>query len=260
MGQTITTHGTRDANRSGVEAAAIVVVLEGGRPTAGSLSISLEGVHSVIVGRGEERRSQRSEAGDVVTLRLELPDQWLSEEHARIESALGTWFVADLGSKNKTRMNGEIIDRAELGEDSMLECGHTLLRFSTRRELFDGEVAHDNFATVYGGLAQRFADLAAVATTTLPILLAGETGTGKELTALAIHETSGRSGEFVAVNCGAIPRALAESHLFGHVKGAFSGADSNNLGHPPTLERRYPLARRDRRLATRDPGCVAASD
>lgn len=85
-------------------------------------------------------------------------------------------------------------------------------------------------ATLHPQLSVTYDALARLARSSVPIVITGRTGTGKELTARAVHDGSGRPGNFVAVNCGALPAALVESELFGCARGAFSGADTDRLG------------------------------
>jgi DNA-binding NtrC family response regulator len=85
-------------------------------------------------------------------------------------------------------------------------------------------------ASLNSRLAEQFRQLTRMARSMVPILILGETGTGKELVARAVHAQSGRPGRFVAVNCGALPETLIHSQLFGHSKGAFSGATANHDG------------------------------
>jgi DNA-binding NtrC family response regulator len=85
-------------------------------------------------------------------------------------------------------------------------------------------------ATLVPELAADNRQLAAVAQSKVPVLLRGESGTGKELLARAVHELSERRGAFIAVNCGGLPDSLLESELFGHRKGAFSGATEDRPG------------------------------
>lgn len=80
------------------------------------------------------------------------------------------------------------------------------------------------------GLVDALALAADVAESALPVLVTGESGTGKELVAQFVHERSGRRGPLVAVNCAALPAELVESELFGHVRGAFTGAQSDRAG------------------------------
>src|SRR5262249_24796529 len=76
----------------------------------------------------------------------------------------------------------------------------------------------------------QLAALARIASMPIPVLLLGESGTGKEVLARAVHTLSGRSGAFVAVNCGGLSASLIESQLFGHVKGSFTGAGRDEPG------------------------------
>lgn len=75
------------------------------------------------------------------------------------------------------------------------------------------------------------------ATTKLPILIVGATGTGKELFARQVHQLSGRKGQLVSVNCGVLPREMADSLLFGHRRGAFTGALDSHVGHVERSDR-----------------------
>ena len=92
-----------------------------------------------------------------------------------------------------------------------------------RRQL--GEIHHFGIVGQDPKIIQIFKDIQDVAVNDYPVCITGETGTGKELVANAIHDQSLRAGKpFVPVNCGALPEGLLESELFGHIKGAFTGA------------------------------------
>jgi len=208
----------------------LFLVLEGGRVAAGGLRIALVGAGVLRIGRGDVRTLPTG-AG---VRQLAIPDARMSAIHARIVATGAGHVLEDAGSTNGTLVNGAPITRHVLRDDDVVELGQTLFVYRARSEDsaapapdLDSSALTGQppaFATLDPALERRLQRLARVAPSSLSILLLGETGTGKELLAQGLHALSRRPGPFVAVNCGAIPDTLIESHLFGHVRGAFSGA------------------------------------
>ena len=121
----------------------------------------------------------------------------------------------------------------------------------------------DGFADIVGcsaALSEVLDQLRIVAPTDSTVLIQGETGTGKELIAHAIHTQSRRRAQpFVKLNCAAIPRELLESEIFGHEKGAFTGAVARRFGRFEAADQGTLVSGRDRRYAARSTGEDAAS-
>jgi DNA-binding NtrC family response regulator len=218
----------------------LVVALECSRPRALSARYSLMGIHSVHFGRGAGRRAERRESEHGRELRVRIPDRWMSSSHARLEQSFGRWVLEDDDSKNGTIVNGEVVRRAVLSDGDLFELGHTMFIFfegmtvaaDAPDDIDLDQVSPDvpGLATLDPELERELGKLQQVAESPIPVLLQGESGTGKEVLARAVHILSKRSGAFVAVNCGAIPANLVESELFGHKKGAFSGAVEDRPG------------------------------
>jgi DNA-binding NtrC family response regulator len=219
---------------------ALIVVLDRTRLLGGGARHSLANIEQVTLGRGVGRVERVVEDG-VATLRLPLDDAKVSASHSRIERvAGGRWRLHDRGSTNGCHVNGHKVNVAELRDGDVIEIGHTFLRLRTAVPTpadMPGDVDAASltglprwFGTLLPALARELETLGRIARSDISVLLLGETGTGKELLARAIHAESGRPGAFVAVNCGALPAALAESLLFGHKRGAFSGAVRDEPG------------------------------
>jgi len=147
----------------------------------------------------------------------------------------GRFVVRDLGSTNGTWYEGSRLTEARLPAGATLRTGRSALRIEPEAQPLDippsqarrfGELVGESLA-----IREVFAVLERVATSDVTVLLEGETGTGKELAARAIHDASPRrQGPFVAVDCGALPEGVLDSELFGHVRGAFTGAAAPRAG------------------------------
>ena len=166
---------------------------------------------------------------------LGLADAELSREHAVIEreAQTGTWWLRDLGSRNGCFLNGAREARAGLLDQDVIRVGATLLVFEHVELGPDVSLAPLEQPPLLGrSLAMQRArgEVLQVAGRDMPVLVLGDSGTGKELVARALHESSGRKGALVAVNCGALPPDLVESELFGHAAGAFTGAQRASQG------------------------------
>jgi DNA-binding NtrC family response regulator len=158
-----------------------------------------------------------------------LEDRFVSGFHCRLFPVTGRWRVKDLGSTNGTWVDGMRVAEAELGTGARLRLGghDIVLERDLQREAprLPGLVWRDPALVPVLELLRR------AAPSELPVMILGETGSGKEVAARAVHELSTRSaGPFVPLNCGAISRELAESELFGHEKGAFTGAVTSAPG------------------------------
>jgi DNA-binding NtrC family response regulator len=138
-------------------------------------------------------------------------------------------------SGGKTRVNGSVIQEAVLGAGTVLDLDGTELQVMESKDAVKIlPSSHDHFGRARGkSLVMReiFGVLEAIAPTEATVLLLGETGTGKDVMARAIHEASPRAqGSIVTVDCGAIAPTLVESELFGHERGAFTGAEERTAG------------------------------
>lgn len=199
----------------------------------------LAGVEVVEIGRGSASSTVRGVVGGTRTLKLALPDGRVSSRHSRMTRASGQWVLEDLGSKNGTQVNGVADRRFALRDGDLIEIGHTFLIFRDqvrvdprdKADLFTDELElPDVWKTLHGPLLTTYRELLSLASASLPVLVLGETGTGKEVVVQTLHRLSGRPGSCVVVNCAAIADSLAEAELFGHSKGAFTGSSGDRIG------------------------------
>ena len=199
-------------------AAALLRVVDG--PDRG-LEIDLPPVGVVL---GTERSC------DVV-----LTDEFVSRRHCSVSPAAGGFQITDLGSRNGTRIDGVSVSKVVAPPGVAIRLGKTLVQLLPADEVLDIPPSDkDRFGGLYGGsqaMRSVFAVLERASKSSAPVLFLGESGTGKELMARGVHDSSPRKdGPFVVFDCGASTETLIESDLFGHTKGAFTGAASDRQG------------------------------
>lgn len=168
---------------------------------------------------------------------LVLSDERVSRQHLalRVDASGQGYHARDLDSRNGTLYAGSTIGTALLPAGATLKLGRSYLRIQPEPEVLEVTPSQSRRCHELHGeslaLREVFAVLELAAASEVTVLLEGETGTGKELAARAIHELGERrKGPFVALDCGALPESLLESELFGHVRGAFTGATGDRAG------------------------------
>jgi len=192
--------------------------------------------------RGERRRvNGGGTSGAVIKIGsaegslLRLADKSVSRLHLELEIRQGGLTIRDLGSTNGTFIGDVRIRDADVLPGVVIRCGSSAFRIEpTDEPSFIAISDKTSFGELVGGsleMRQVYAVLERVATTDTTLLVQGETGTGKDVVARSVHGASKRAGgPFVPVDCGAIPENLFESELFGHVRGAFTGAVQSRAG------------------------------
>lgn len=175
----------------------------------------------VVVGRGE-------------TSDVRLSDRSVSEFHLEMAPrGQGIWF-SDCGSRNGVRVAGVLVERGTAPPGGLLTLGMTSLRVELAEEYSVPISAASSFGRLIGQstvMQKLYAQLEKLATLDLSVLIEGETGTGKELAARSLHMASARrNAPFVVLDCTTLQKELAPSTLFGHERGAFTGAVDRKAG------------------------------
>ncbi len=166
---------------------------------------------------------------------LRLTDDLVSRRHVELFSEPSCVRVVDLGSRNGTFFGGARVREMQLTQSAVVTLGGTSLSVRLRSEPFEVALCpRSRFGDAVGhstAMRRVFALLERAATNQVTVLLEGDSGSGKDILATSLHQESARrEGPFVVLDCGAIPRELVESELFGHERGAFTGASSARIG------------------------------
>ena len=179
--------------------------------------------------------SERTVLGSSPNVDLLVTDPAVSRLHAELDPTEAGLWVRDLGSSNGTFVEEVLVTGACLPAGGRLRVGDTVLQVAYGTTAVEVDLWPEaNFGALIGAsplMRELFARIGRVVGSEATVLVHGESGTGKELVARAIHDASPRAGgPFVVVDCGALPATLLESELFGHTRGAFTGAAEARAG------------------------------
>jgi len=196
-----------------------MLVVTSGRDSGKAVAL---GEQTVSIGSGEE-------------CELVVGDRTVSRRHLTARADGADAVLTDLGSRNGSWFEGARFSEITVGFGAAVRIGHTELKYVPGEQAVEPEPAGgERFGALFGSsvpMRKLFTLLAELAKHDTTVLVEGETGTGKELVAEEIHNHSARrDGPFVVFDCGAVARELAASALFGHVRGAFTGATTDRKG------------------------------
>jgi transcriptional regulator with GAF, ATPase, and Fis domain len=161
---------------------------------------------------------------------IHLADRRVSRVHVIVEPAGDGWVARDQGSHNGTWVDGARAPSTPLAPGSVIRVGSSLLLLIERGAAVGDDGVGSELLGGSAAIRRVRAEARLAAGQRLTTLVTGETGVGKERVAREVHRLSGRGGPFVALNCAAVSPALAESELFGHVAGSFTGAVRRSSG------------------------------
>jgi transcriptional regulator with GAF, ATPase, and Fis domain len=217
------------------KAAWLFLLLHRDRLLVPSARYRLDDADTVSIGRGPAGSAKR----DGGQLEIAVDDPWTSTRHVRLVYEGDHFVLEDAGSRNGTIKNGApLMSRSTLVDGDVIELGRTFFLYRESVSLDPAGDLHESLladfgegmctlSPVYAGELER---LVRIAQSSVSIVAIGESGVGKEVLSRAVHALSERHGPFLAVNCSSLPDGLLQSELFGHKKGAFSGATEDRPG------------------------------
>jgi DNA-binding NtrC family response regulator len=211
-----------------------LVTMPHGAQGAPIRTLLVQVVEGPDTGKSHCARADKLTIGTAEGNDLLLTDDSVSRYHVELSRGREGVRIVDCGSTNGTRIHGISITSGEAPAGSTLQLGKTKLKVSDGDEVTLEVHAGTVLAGLHGrsqAMRRLMSEVERAAKSDVSVLIAGESGTGKEVVARALHDLSARADRtFVAVDCGALSPSLVASELFGHERGAFTGADQQHIG------------------------------